>query len=89
MALVELPFLMTHAEEIARAEFDGHLTMLRFTSGWKVFFGTPDLRSGMTDQTLFDEIPAYRRIEDALGFAISCRRIIEWETPDWAKDEED
>jgi hypothetical protein len=38
--------LLRRAQELAREQYDGHLTMLRFTGGWKVMLGTPDLRSG-------------------------------------------
>ena len=31
------------AEEIAIAKRDGHLTIMRFTTGWKVMFMTPDM----------------------------------------------
>ena len=29
--------------ETAKRHADGHVTILRFTTGWKVVFGTPDL----------------------------------------------
>lgn len=31
------------AEEIALAKHDGHMTIMRFTTGWKVIFRTPDM----------------------------------------------
>ncbi len=33
-------------EEHARRCYDGHLTIMRFTTGWKVQLGTPDLLGG-------------------------------------------
>lgn len=43
----EIGFLMLKAELLAITEKDGHLTIMRFTTGWKAMLGTPDLRSGM------------------------------------------
>ena len=37
--------LLRMAEEIARAKYDGHLTILRFTTHWKAAYGTPHLYS--------------------------------------------
>ena len=31
------------AERLARERYDGHLTLMRFTNGWKAVFGTPDI----------------------------------------------
>lgn len=36
-------YLFDLAEEIAVAKFDGHITIMRFTTGWKVMFYTPDM----------------------------------------------
>jgi len=41
-----LPDLLRQAERIALERADGHLTIMRFTTGWKVMLGTPDLDSG-------------------------------------------
>ncbi len=38
--------LLTIAQRIAEKKHDGHLTIMRFTAGWKAMFGTPDLDSG-------------------------------------------
>jgi hypothetical protein len=40
---VDLHTLIALAEEMARERADGHLTILRFTTHWKVVFGTPHL----------------------------------------------
>jgi hypothetical protein len=34
---------MALAEKVANEKFGGHLTILKFTSHWKVAFGTPNL----------------------------------------------
>lgn len=35
--------LLKIAELIARTRYDGHLTVMRFTTHWKAIFGTPNL----------------------------------------------
>jgi hypothetical protein len=35
--------LLEIAERIARTRYDGHLTVMRFTTHWKIMFGTPNL----------------------------------------------
>jgi hypothetical protein len=42
----DLETLIGLAERLAEEEADGHLTMMRFTTGWKVFLRTPDLDIG-------------------------------------------
>ena len=39
----ELVFLLEKLEGIADKDFDGHLTIMKFTIGWKAMFGTPNL----------------------------------------------
>jgi hypothetical protein len=36
--------LMRQLEAVAAALFDGHLTIMRFTTNWRVGFGTPSER---------------------------------------------
>ena len=38
--------LIKQAENIAKEKADGHLSMLKFTTGWKIFLGTPNLDIG-------------------------------------------
>lgn len=33
-------------EEIAKEEADGHITIMKFTTGWKTAFATPDIDAG-------------------------------------------
>jgi len=35
--------LIIQAENIAKEKADGHLSILKFTTGWKIFLGTPNL----------------------------------------------
>lgn len=61
----DLETLIGLAEALASKHADGHLTMLRFTSGWKVAIGTPDLDSGIgRDQVL--RLTAYPTLRVAL-----------------------
>jgi hypothetical protein len=55
------------AEEIARSHFDGHLTIMRFTTHWKVMFGTPAHR---------DEIKR-------LPYFLTLREALEWLVGAW------
>jgi hypothetical protein len=43
---MDLNTLMALAEKRAQSEADGHFTLMRFTTGWKCFLGTPDLDYG-------------------------------------------
>jgi hypothetical protein len=47
MADRDLELLRSLVESIAALKSDGHLTLLRFTNGWKVGLGTPDLQGGL------------------------------------------
>ena len=42
----DLVFLLETLERIANEAFDGHLTIMKFTTGWKIVFGTPNLDIG-------------------------------------------
>ncbi len=37
----DLLFLLERVEKIANQGFDGHLTIMKFTNGWKAMFETP------------------------------------------------
>jgi hypothetical protein len=43
---LDLETLIGLAEILAAEKTDGHLTLMRFTTGWKGFLGTPDLDTG-------------------------------------------
>jgi len=40
---MNLDILIDLVEKIANKKTDGHLTILKFTKGWKIFLGTPNL----------------------------------------------
>lgn len=46
MASDNLHTLMVELEKIAKEEADGHITILKFTTGWKAAFGTPNFDIG-------------------------------------------
>ena len=39
----KLCLMLSDLEELAKEEADGHLTIMRFTTGWKVMLGTPEM----------------------------------------------
>lgn len=43
---LNLETLIALAEMLAAEASDGHLTLMRFTTGWKAFLKTPDLDTG-------------------------------------------
>ena len=72
---ITLEMLFGIASELAKDQFDGHLTIMRFTTNWRVGYGTPtddghtrDFIGCLTEgETLYDAL---------LGFIIGelCRR---------------
>ena len=70
--------LLVHlAEEIARKRADGHLTLLRFTTGWKVALRTPDLDSRAGRHEIA-ALSAYPTLEAALeAFVIDVPELPE------------
>jgi len=61
----EIQFLLNQAIFTARNQHDGHLTMMRFSTGWKVCFGTPELDTGNgREQVLM--LPQFETLEAAL-----------------------
>jgi hypothetical protein len=57
--------LLTIAEKMAKRDHDGHLTIMRFTTGWKAMFGTPDLTGGEGRQEIQD-LFQHETLEEAL-----------------------
>jgi len=63
--------LIKQVEEVARTRTDGHITLMKFTNGWKAFYGTPDISENRgwiqtipTSDTAHDAIKAL--IEDPI-----------------------
>jgi hypothetical protein len=57
--------LINLAEKIASEKTDGHITMLKFTTGWKVFLGTPNLDYG-EERDKVSKLQSYSTLEVAL-----------------------
>jgi len=56
----------------AERDFDGHLTILRFTTNWRVGFVTPDERADI------DGIPVGKTFEDAANAALAMSTAEHW-----------
>jgi hypothetical protein len=65
MANDNLESLMVELEEIAKAEADGHITILKFTTGWKAAFGTPNLDIGEEREKLL-QLQSHSTYESAV-----------------------
>jgi hypothetical protein len=57
----------------AQRDFDGHLTILRFTTNWRVGFITPDERADI------DGIPVGKTFEDAANAALAMSTKEHWD----------
>jgi hypothetical protein len=47
--------------------YDGHLTIFKFTTGWKVVYGTPEISADCRD--FLRQLPGHDTLDDALGDA--------------------
>lgn len=64
-------------EKLAIKRADGHLTIFRFTTGWKIMLHTPDLT---TESACFDwlmsgrdqvaDLPNFKSLQDAIDYAV-------------------
>jgi hypothetical protein len=61
----DLETLVGLAERLALEESDGHLTIMRFASGWKVFLQTPDPDAGGGGEEIADA-PVFDSLKEAL-----------------------
>lgn len=57
--------LMRAAELCANEYSDGHITLLRFTTHWKAFYGTVDMETG-TGREFVRNQQGYTTLEEAL-----------------------
>lgn len=64
----DLRTLIILAEMKAR-NHDGHLTIMRFTTGWKAMLGTPDLDTSKGREQI-STLKGYESLEDALFYLI-------------------
>lgn len=68
----EIQFLLNQAIFTARNQHDGHLTILRFSTGWKVCFGTPDLDTGNGREQVLT-LPGFETLEAALQHLLAVQ----------------
>jgi hypothetical protein len=61
---LDLDTLMAIAERIAVERTDGHLTLMRFTTGWKCMLGTPNL--DIDGRSEVSSLPASPSVKEAL-----------------------
>lgn len=57
--------LLPLLEDLASRQCDGHLTLMKFTGGWKVFLGTPLIDGGEGRDQLSSEI-RYNSLRDGI-----------------------
>jgi len=60
-----LESLVGLVEMLAVTKEDGHLSLMRFTTGWKAFLGTPDLDGGGGRGKVWD-IEMHETLKEAL-----------------------
>jgi len=58
--------------DIADAEYDGHVTIMKFTGGWKIIFGTPGMDQD-DRENLWNACPNHATLPTALKHAIANR----------------
>jgi hypothetical protein len=61
----DLRHLLEFAETLADDQTDGHLTLMRFTTGWKVVVGTPSLGAEGRDEV--SNLKQYPSLGEALA----------------------
>jgi len=57
--------LIQQAEALAKEKTDGHLSILKFTTGYKVFLGTPNLDIGEERENI-SNMNSFSTLEEAL-----------------------
>ena len=65
----DLLFLLETVEKIADQDFDGHLTIMKFTGGWKAMFGTPSF--SILGRTEVEPLQRCSTLEDCLDVLLN------------------
>ena len=65
MEKMDLNTMFNILEEIAKKETDGHITIMKFTTGWKAAFATPDLDAGRGKEQI-DKLKNHDTLEEAI-----------------------
>ena len=71
----DLRTLISLVEMKADRNADGHLTIMRFTTEWKVMFGTPNLDTG-EGRGQVRELIGHETLEEALSYLIICKQEV-------------
>lgn len=58
--------LLARVQEVANSKFDGHMTILKFTSNWRVGFVTPTAREEVS------ALAVGKTFAEAASNALSC-----------------
>jgi hypothetical protein len=68
--------LMWRLERVARERHDGHFTVMRFTTNWRVMFGTPndrdDIESALAGATFASAALAALRADADRAICLRC-----------------
>ena len=67
----DLLFLLETFEKIADQDFDGHLTIMKFTGGWKATFGTPSF--SILGRTEVEPLQRCNNLKDCLDDLLNVR----------------
>lgn len=65
MKKADLNTLIKILEKMAKKEADGHITIMKFTTGWKAAFATPDLDAGRGRKQI-NKLKKYDTLEEAI-----------------------
>lgn len=60
----KLPKLLRQAERVAEEKYDGHLTLMRLSTGWKAMFGSPEF--GGDGQKEVQKLKTYKTLYEAV-----------------------
>ncbi len=71
-AHLSLDDLVSRAAEMASQLADGHYTLLRFTGGYKIAFGTVDLDDGLGRRQVNGQ-PSWDTLRDAFVYLVEAR----------------
>jgi len=71
--------------KLAEAKYDGHVTICKFTTGWKVVFGTPYDDDAL--RATWMGIPEKMSLDEACTYALQA--LPEWLRHEFEPEEED
>jgi len=72
---MNLETLIQKAEALAKEKTDGHLSILKFTTGYKVFLGTPNLDIGEERENI-SNMNSFSTLEEALKSLLKTNVLI-------------